>query len=81
MWFWYKYQNDSEYRNRNDWKHLVACTTFLINSQSVKGCDDTNKITFWVWNYMTVVMVVVAVTTLSIDTAMNVYAQNMTTPP
>jgi hypothetical protein len=28
-----------------------------------------------------VVMVVVAVTTLSIDTAMNTYAQNMTTPP
>jgi hypothetical protein len=28
-----------------------------------------------------VVMVVVAVTALSIDTAMNAYAQNMTTPP
>ena len=28
-----------------------------------------------------VVMTVVAVTTLSIDTAMNAYAQNMTTPP
>jgi hypothetical protein len=31
---------------REDWKHLAACTTFLINSQPMKHGDDKNKINF-----------------------------------
>ena len=59
-------------------KHLAACTTFLINSQPMNMVMIKTRSTF---GFIVVIAIVGAATLLSIDTAMNVYAQNTTIPP
>ena len=59
-------------------EHLAACTTFLINSQFTKHVMIKTRLTF---GFIVVIAIVGAATALSIDTAMNVYAQKTTMPP